>query len=128
MKDELLFYICPVCGNLVEVIHSSRVPMVCCGSPMKVLTANTKEAATEKHIPVFTLDGTTLTVNVGSIAHPMTPEHYIEWIYVNTSKGAMRQSLTPSDEPCATFSLMPDTKILEVYAYCNLHGLWKTEL
>lgn len=121
------FYICRHCGNLVGMINNSGVPMVCCGEKMQALEANTTEAAGEKHIPAVTVDGGTVKVTVGEVKHPMQPEHYIQWVYVQTEKGGQRKSFKPGDEPTTTFSVVDD-KVVAVYAYCNLHGLWAVEL
>ncbi len=123
------FFICAHCGNLVGMINSSGVPMICCGEPMKELVPNTTDAAQEKHVPAVKVDGDTITVTVGSVAHPMTDAHYIQWIYLQTDKGGQRRALNPTDEPKATFKLpCACQKPIAVYAYCNLHGLWKAEL
>lgn len=121
------FYICRHCGNLVGMIHDAGVPVVCCGEKMQALVPNTVEASGEKHIPAVTVDGKKLIVNVGSVDHPMAPEHYIEWVYVETDKGGLRKALKPGDAPNVTFCL-GDDKAVAVYAYCNLHGLWKVDL
>ena len=91
---------------------------------MTELVANTTDAAQEKHVPVISISGDTVTVDVGSVAHPMVPEHYIEWIVVQTDKGCQRKCLTPGEAPKAVFALA-DERVLAAYAYCNLHGLWK---
>lgn len=116
------FRICRKCGNLVGMVHDSGVPMMCCGQPMDVLEPNTTEAAGEKHLPVVHIDGDVLTVNVGSVDHPMLDAHYIEWIFVQTEHGGQRKALKPGDAPHAEFCLKDD-KATAVYAYCNLHGL-----
>lgn len=121
------FCICRHCGNLVGVLHDSNVPMICCGEAMEVLTPNTVDASGEKHLPVVTVEGDTLRVNVGSVDHPMLPAHYIEWVYVATEHGGQRKTLKPEDAPNVSFSLGGE-KALAVYAYCNLHGLWMTEV
>ena len=121
------FYICEKCGNLVGAIHESGVPMKCCGQSMTKIEAGVVEASREKHIPVVTVEGKTVRVNVGSVAHPMTEEHSIEWVYLQTDKGGQRKNLTPGQEPKAVFALA-DEKPVAVYAYCNLHGLWKAEI
>lgn len=121
------FYVCKHCGNLVGMIHESGAKMVCCGDPMTELTANTTEAATEKHIPAVTVDGDLASVQVGSAAHPMLEEHFIQWIYLQTEKGGQRKNLKPGDEPKADFVVVGD-KPVAVYAYCNLHGLWMAEI
>ena len=121
------FYICRHCGNLARMIHDAGVPMMCCGQKMDELLPNTVEASGEKHLPVVTVEDGAVHVNVGSINHPMIPEHYIEWIYVQTENGGHLKSLKPGDDPSASVCL-GDDKLLAVYAYCNLHGLWMTEV
>ena len=121
------FYICEHCGNLVTTIHNAGVPLVCCGEKMKELLPNTVEASGEKHLPVVTVADGFVSVNVGSVNHPMVPEHFIEWVYVQTEHGGQRKALKPGDDPHVTFSLDND-KVVAVYAYCNLHGLWMTEV
>lgn len=95
---------------------------------MKELVANTTDAATEKHVPVVKVDGNKVAVEVGSTLHPMTPEHLIEWIVLETDKGYTVHHLTADDEPKTAFVLADDEKAVAVYEYCNLHGLWKKEL
>ena len=126
MKENR-FYICEHCGNIVGMIHDSGVPLMCCGQKMTKLEPGTVEAAHEKHIPVVTVEGNTVKAVVGSVAHPMTEEHSITWIYLQTDRGGQRKSLTPGAEPVVTFAL-EDEKPIAVYAYCNLHGLWKTDI
>ena len=121
------FYICPHCGNLVEMVHDAGVNPVCCGQKMNELVPNTVEASGEKHIPVVTREGDKLVVNVGSVDHPMLDAHFIQWVYVETEQGAQRKMLKPGEAPHAEFWL-GDDKPVAVYEYCNLHGLWKTEL
>ena len=121
------FYVCPVCGQVVEKVTDKGIPVVCCGKPMEELKANTTDASQEKHVPVVTVDGNKVKVTVGSVAHPMEAEHYIEWIYVQTENGGLRKTLNPGDAPEAEFCLDGD-KAVAVYAYCNLHGLWKADL
>lgn len=125
MKSK--FFICRHCGNLVGMVNDAGVPIVCCGEKMEALIPNTVEASGEKHIPVVTLEDNVLHVKVGSADHPMLPEHYIQWIYVQTENGGQRKALKPGDAPRASFCLGGD-KAVAVYAYCNLHGLWATEL
>ena len=121
------FYICEHCGNIIEKIDDKKVPVVCCGQKMTKIEAGVVEASREKHIPAVTVEGDTVKVAVGSVLHPMTPEHSIEWIYLETEKGAQRKHLNPGDAPEAVFSVVDD-KPTAVYAYCNLHGLWKAEI
>lgn len=121
------FYICEHCGNLVGLIQDGGAPLVCCGEPMKHLNANTTDASTEKHVPAVTIEGNTLLVQVGDVPHPMTEAHYIQWIYLQTEHGGQRKSLTPSDKPEAVFCIKHDAPVA-VFEYCNLHGLWKTDI
>lgn len=124
---EPKFFICKHCGNLITFINDAGVPLVCCGEKMTQLVANTVDAATEKHVPVVTVEGDTVSVTVGSVEHPMTEGHYIQWIYLRTDKGFQIKYLTPDDKPTAVFQLNGE-KPVEVYEYCNLHGLWKADV
>lgn len=124
---ETRFYICEKCGNTVGMIHSSGVPLMCCGQKMAKLEAGTVEASKEKHIPVATVEGNTVKVSVGSVEHPMAEEHSILWVYLQTSKGGQRKCLEVGKAPVVTFALA-DEEPLAVYAYCNLHGLWMAEI
>ncbi len=128
MCKEQKFYICKHCGNLIGMIEPSGVPIVCCGEKMSELVANTTDAAVEKHVPVVTVNGNLVTVTIGSVAHPMTPEHHISWVYLGTDKGGQRKCLEVDSEPTVTFALTEDETALEAYEYCNLHGLWKKEI
>ena len=121
------FYICEKCGNLVEKIDDSGVPMECCGQKMTPIEAGVVEASREKHIPVATLEDGKVRVVVGSVEHPMAEEHSILWIELKTDRGVQRKHLNPGEAPVAVFALA-DEKPLEVYAYCNLHGLWKVDI
>ena len=121
------FYICRHCGNQIELVKDKGVPVICCGQKMEELVPNTVEASGEKHIPVVTVSGDEVIVNVGSVDHPMAPEHFIEWVVVETENGSQRKELQPGSDPHVTFALGGE-KPVAVYAYCNLHGLWKTEL
>ena len=121
------FYICRTCGNQIATVRNSGVPPFCCGKKMEELVPNTVEASVEKHLPAVTVQGSTLVVNVGSVDHPMAEEHFIEWVYVETESGEQLKTLKPGEAPHVTFELGQE-KALAVYAYCNLHGLWKVEL
>ena len=121
------FFICKHCGNLVGVINDAGVPMMCCGQKMTQLIPGTVEASVEKHLPVVTVDGDKVKVEIGSVAHPMAEEHSILWVYLQTNKGGQRKNLAVGEAPVAEFSLLNE-KPVAVYAYCNLHGLWKTEV
>jgi len=121
-------YRCEICGNIVEVLHGGVGQLVCCGQPMTLLAANTVDAAVEKHVPVIEKSDNTVKVTVGATAHPMTEEHYIEWIELLVDGQVWRQTLKPGDAPDATFCICiaPDVSV-SARAYCNLHGLWKGE-
>lgn len=121
------FNICRHCGNLIGMINDSGVPVVCCGEKMEELTVNTVDASHEKHLPVVEQDGDVITVKVGSVEHPMVEAHSIQWIYLQTEQGGQRKNLKPGQAPEAKFTLNGD-KAVAVYAYCNLHGLWMTEI
>lgn len=127
MSEQQRFFICNHCKNLVGMIKDAGVSMVCCGEKMQELVANTTEAATEKHIPVVTAEGNTVTVDIGSIAHPMLEEHHIAWVYLQTEKGGQRKALSIGEKPQVIFALFDDQPIA-AFAYCNLHGLWKAEI
>ncbi len=127
MAKAVKFYQCKVCGNLVEMINDSGAVPVCCGQEMTELTVNTVEASVEKHLPVVSHTENTVLVSVGSAAHPMLEEHYIVWIYLHTEKGSQIKYLNPGEDPKAVFTL-EDDKPVSAYAYCNLHGLWKTDI
>ena len=122
MKKKFLR--CPICGNLVEVINDSNVRVMCCGKPMEELVANTTDGATEKHVPVVEINNELVTITVGETLHPMTEEHYIMWIHVFTNLKEYHFNLNPSDNPQVKFSKDINEEIIEVNAYCNLHGLW----
>ena len=122
---EVKFFICKHCGNLVGLIHEGGGQLVCCGDPMTELKANTTDAAQEKHVPVVEISGNTVTVNVGSVTHPMEEKHFIQWIYIQTEQGGQRKAFKPGDKPEAVFELTAGDKFVAAYEYCNLHGLWK---
>ena len=124
---ENRFYICEHCGNLVGLIHNAGVPIMCCGQKMTQLEPGTVEASTEKHIPVAVMEGNTVKVEVGAVPHPMTEEHSIQWVYLQTDKGGQRKCLKAGASPVVTFALA-DEKPVAVYAYCNLHGLWMADI
>lgn len=121
------FFVCDHCGNFVGMVKDAGVPMMCCGQKMTEVVPGTTDAAVEKHVPEFTVEGNLVKVSVGSVEHPMVPEHHIEWIALETEKGAQRKPLKPGEKPYAEFALTEDDKVVAVYAYCDLHGLWKAE-
>lgn len=123
------FYRCEGCGNFVTFLEpKTACTPKCCGEPMKELIPNTTDAAQEKHVPVVTVDGSTVTVKVGSVDHPMVDAHYIQFIVLETSQGFQKKDLKPSDEPKAVFALAEGEKPVAAYEYCNLHGLWKKDI
>ena len=121
------FYKCDVCGNIVVKVADGGGELCCCKQPMRVVEPNSTDAAGEKHVPVVERDGDKLVVNVGSGDHPMEDAHSIQWIYVVTEEGVIARCLKPCEAPHAEIALDGQTPIA-VYEYCNLHGLWKTEL
>lgn len=124
----LKFYKCMHCGNVAIKTFDAGVPMVCCGDKMTLLEPNTTDAATEKHVPVATVEGNIVNVVVGSVEHPMAAEHYITFICLETKKGFQVAELTPEDQPKASFAVAPGDEAVAVYEHCNLHGLWKADL
>ena len=127
MKNNVKFYICEHCGNVIEKVEDHGVPVMCCGKKMAELVPGVVEASHEKHIPVAVVEGDRVKVSVGSIAHPMAEEHSILWVALESDKGLYRKHLEVGAAPEAVFALA-DEKPIAVYAYCNLHGLWKQEL
>lgn len=125
MTNRLEIYKCGVCGNIIEVVHSSIGQLVCCNKPMNLQVENTVDAAKEKHIPVLERVTDSCKVMVGSVAHPMEEKHYIEWIEIVADGKAYRQFLRPGEKPEAIFNVKADK--VEAREYCNLHGLWKKE-
>lgn len=124
-KMETKFYVCPVCGQIITKLKDQNIPVICCGQVMKQLVAGEVEASTEKHIPVCEKNGNVVNVVVGSVEHPMSPEHYIEWVCLKSKQTTQIKHLAPTDKPQAVFALANDDEVEEVFAYCNLHGLWK---
>lgn len=119
------FFRCEHCGNIITHVKSSGVPVVCCGEKMKELIPGVVDAAKEKHVPVVKTQGSKVVVTVGSVEHPMVEAHYIEWICIQTKQGFQLKYLKPGEKPEACFALCEGDAVEEVYAYCNLHGLWK---
>ena len=117
-------YKCKSCDNIVEVVNAGGGTLSCCGQDMIQMTENTVDAAKEKHVPVLeeTADG--YTIKVGSVAHPMTEEHYIQWVELIMGPKVYREFLQPGQEPQASFKIDKKEKPV-AREYCNLHGLWK---
>ena len=122
---EMNFYQCAHCEQIVTTVKATGAPVVCCGEEMKELIPGTTDASVEKHVPVYEVKDNKVLVTVGSVEHPMVPEHYIEWVAIQTKFGSQRKELNPGEEPKACFSLCNGDEVLEVFAYCNLHSLWK---
>ena len=122
---EMKFYRCKKCGQMVAIVEKKGCPIMCCGEPMEEIIPGTTDAAVEKHVPVYEVKDNKVYVTVGEVAHPMLAEHYIEWIALQTKNGNQRKKLNPEEEPKAVFAILEDDEVLAVYAYCNLHGLWK---
>lgn len=116
---------CKKCGQMVIMLKKSKCDMYCCGLAMEELIPGTTDAAVEKHVPVYEVKDNKVYVTIGDVIHPMVENHYIEWIILETEKGIQKKDLTPKDEPKAIFPLLEGDKVLAVYEYCNLHGLWK---
>ena len=119
------FYICEHCGNIIAKVKDAGVPVMCCGQKMTEIVPGTTDAAVEKHVPSYVVEGNKLIVNVGEFEHPMIEEHFIEWVSLQTKQGNQRKTLNPGDAPKVCFALCEDEEVEAVYAYCNLHGLWK---
>ena len=113
--------------DIVEVLATNGCEICCDNKPMKELVANSTDAAQEKHVPQFQINGNIVKVDVGSVKHPMEEAHMIGWVYIVTNQGAQRKFLKANTDPVIEFALCPDEKLQEVYAYCNLHGLWMTK-
>lgn len=124
---EQKFYVCETCGKMIAVVKDSAVPLMCCGQKMKELVPGTTDAAVEKHVPTFEVKGNIVQVQVGEVEHPMMPEHYIEWVSIQTKQGNQRKELKAGEPPKVCFSLCEGDEVVAVYAYCNLHGLWKKQ-
>ena len=122
---EQRFFVCEVCGNIIAMVKPSGVPVMCCGRKMTEIVPNTTDAGQEKHVPVWTKEGNLVKVRVGSAAHPMIAAHYIEWVSLQTKAGNQRKALAPEQAPEVTFALTDGDEVEAVYAYCNLHGLWR---
>ena len=123
MKQK--FLVCRHCGNIAAMIRDKGVPVYCCGEKMQELIPGITEASGEKHVPVYEVEGNTVHVTVGSVEHPMTPEHYIEWICLQTKYGSQHRKLEPNTYPSACFALCDGDTVEAVYAFCNLHSLWQ---
>ena len=122
------YYACEHCGNIIEYVNESGVPVMCCGQKMTEIVPGTSDGAQEKHVPVVTVDGDKVIVEVGAVEHPMVEAHYIEWIAIETTRGSQRVKLDYTDKPRAEFKLADGEELVAAYEYCNLHGLWKLDI
>ena len=122
---EQKFYICEHCGNIIAKVKDAGVPVMCCGQKMTELVPGTVDAAVEKHVPEYTVDGNKVVVKVGAVEHPMTEEHLVEWVSLQTKQGNQRKALAAGAAPEVCFRICDGDEVEAVYAYCNLHGLWK---
>ena len=122
---EQKFFICEHCGNIIAMVKNTGVPVMCCGQKMTELVPGTTDAAVEKHVPSYVVEGNKVIVTVGEVEHPMAEEHYIEWVSIQTKQGNQRKALKPGEAPKICFSICESDEVEAVYAYCNLHGLWK---
>ena len=123
MKQK--FLVCKHCGNIVAMIRDMGVTVYCCSEPMQELIPGVTEASGEKHIPIYEIDGNVVRVTVGSVAHPMTEEHYIEWICMETDRSIQYAHLNHWDKPEVKFAIGEDDNVRAVYAFCNQHDLWR---
>ena len=122
---EQKFFICEHCGHIIAMVKNAGVPVMCCGQKMTELVPGTTDAAVEKHVPSYVVEGNKVIVTVGEVEHPMAEEHYIEWVSIQTKQGNQRKALKPGEAPKICFSICEGDEVEAVYAYCNLHGLWK---
>lgn len=120
------FFICEHCGNIIAMVKDKGVPVMCCGQKMTELIPGTTDAAAEKHVPKYYVEGNKVLVSVGEAEHPMTEEHHIEWVSIQTKFGNQRKQLITGEKPEVCFALCDGDEVEAVYAYCNLHGLWKS--
>ena len=123
--DRIKFYKCPVCGNIIEVVDGDISRVRCCGKELEEMVANTVDAAVEKHVPVYEIEGHEIIAKVGEVIHPMEEKHYIKFITLVTEDRVIRVDLNPGEEPVVKFPYVSETT---VYEYCNLHGLWKNDI
>lgn len=121
------FYVCKHCGNIIAYAYDAGVKVVCCGEEMQEMVAGTVDAAKEKHVPEIAVNGNTVTVKVGAVAHPMEEKHYITFVALETKNGYQLKKLHPAEEPVAVFALVEGDLAVAAYEHCNLHGLWKAE-
>ena len=125
MEENVRFYHCAACGNVIGLIHGNKDNLSCCGNKMECMHANITDAAQEKHVPIYVVEGNEIKVQVGEVFHPMEEDHYIAWIALVGENQTIRIALKPGEEPVVKMKYIPNSYL---YAYCNKHGLWKTEV
>lgn len=125
MEENVRFYRCPICGNIIGLIHGDSKHITCCGKEMELMKANVADAAQEKHVPIYQKEGDEIIVKVGEVFHPMEEDHYISWVALVSENQTTRIALKPGNEPVVKFRYVPNSTL---YAYCNKHGLWKKEI
>ena len=123
---EVKFYRCRICGQIAVKVKETKAPLVCCGERMEELLPDSVDASQEKHVPVVEVKGNNAIVSIGSEPHPMSKEHFIEWVFLQTEKTNQYRELKPGMEPAICFALCEGDEVKAAYIYCNLHGLWKT--
>ena len=121
------FYVCESCNSVLELVEGKDAKPVCAGQAIKPLEVKSLEEGSEKHLPDIYVQDKVVTVQLGTVPHPMIEEHLIQWIELETDRGVYRRRLRAGDEPVVNFRL-EDEKPLAVYAYCNLHGLWRAQV
>ena len=124
---EMKFYRCKHCGQIIAIVKKTGAKIVCCGEEMEEIIPGSVDASLEKHVPVYEVKENEVIVKIGSVDHPMIPEHYIEWVAIQTNNGNQRKTLKPNEAPVVKFALGEGDKVEAVYAYCNLHSLWASK-
>lgn len=122
------FLKCEKCNTILGSVDGDVTTVSCCGELAKELMPNTVDASQEKHVPVFEINNNIVTVTVGSTIHPMSEEHHIAWVAIETEEGFQRKNLQHTAEPVLVFALTQRDRLKSVYAYCNLHGLWRADV
>ena len=123
---RMKFYFCETCNRIFNFIKAPNQELECCGKPLKELVPNSTNASLEKHVPIIERMDSHVEIKVGAEPHPMLPEHYIEWVVLETNYGYQLKNLHPGDAPTASFALSKGEEVLCAYAYCNIHKLWKS--
>ena len=121
------YFVCETCGKVIEVVNVNAYPTMCCSKEMKELVAGISDGAVEKHVPAVRVEGNKVIVTIGDVEHPMSKEHHIDWIEIETKQGSQKKCLCVDKAPKAEFILTEGDELVTVYAYCNLHGLWKKD-